>query len=86
MPSCYYMPNPPATQEARAAKFAGIVLAEGIIMPDGKIQSVRIVKSPGLGLDQSVLSTLKKWKCKPATHEGKPVPVRVPFEMMFRLY
>jgi protein TonB len=85
IPSCYHTPSPPYTQEARAAKFEGIVLVEGIIMPDGKIQSVRIVKSPGLGLEGSVLSTLKNWKCKPATHEGKPVPVRIPIEFTFRL-
>ena len=54
-------------------------------MPDGKIQTARIVKSPGLGLERSVLSTLKNWKCKPATHEGKPVPVRIPIEFTFRL-
>jgi protein TonB len=79
------MPNPPYTEEARAAKFEGVVIADGIIMPDGKIQSVRIVKSPGLGLERSVLSTMKTWKCKPAKHEGRPVAVRMPFEIIFRL-
>lgn len=86
MPSCYYMPWPPYTKEARDAKFEGTVLAEGIITVDGNVTSLRIVKSPGLGLDESVIKTLSTWKCKPAVREGKPIPVQIPFEIMFRLY
>ncbi len=48
---------------------------------------MRILKSPGMGLDESVLKTLKKWKCTPVIGpKGKPVPVIVPFEVNFRLY
>src|SRR5271169_5005261 len=66
VPSCYYMPSPPYTKEAKDANFQGTVLAEGLVTLEGKIEQIRILKSPGLGLDQSVESTLKTWKCKPA--------------------
>lgn len=87
LPSCLYMPNPPYTKEARAAKFSGTVLVEGTVGVDGKITHVRILESPGLGLDEVVRKTLEKWKCSPATGpNGKPVPVIVPFQINYRLY
>ena len=87
LPSCFYMPNPPYTKEARDAKFSGSVLVEGIVGLDGKITNLRILKSPGLGLDDQIIRTLKTWRCRPANGpNGKPVPVIVPFQVNFRLY
>lgn len=87
LPGCFYMPNPPYTKEARKAKFSGSILVEGIVGLDGKITDIRVLKSPGLGLDEQVIKTLKTWKCKPAIGpKGTPVPVIVPFEVNFRLY
>ena len=85
VPTCYYMPHPPYSNEAKAAKYEGTLLAEGIVTVDGRITNLRVLKSPGLGLDDSVLKTLKTWKCKPAIHEGKRVAALVPFEITFRL-
>ena len=86
VPSCQYMPEAPYTKEARKAKYQGIFVAEAIIELDGKLSNVRVVKSPGLGLDKPVLETLKKWKCTPAIGpSGKPVRTRIPIEISFRL-
>lgn len=85
LPSCFYSPSPPYTAEARAARFQGNVLAEGSVTVDGRIMNPRILKSPGMGLDDSVLKTLKKWRCKPGTKDAKPVPTIVPFQISFRL-
>lgn len=87
LPSCSYMPNPPYTKEAKAAKFSGSVLVEGIVVLDGKITDIRLVKSPGLGFDEVIKKTMKKWKCSPAIGpNGKPIPVIVPFQFNFRMY
>jgi TonB family protein len=87
LPGCTYMPNPPYTQKARDAKFSGSVLVEAIVGLDGKITDIRILQSPGLGLDEQVIKTLKKWRCNPAVGpNGKPVPVIVPFQINFRWY
>ena len=87
LPVCSYTPTPPYTKEARAAKFEGNILAEGVVGLDGKVTNVRVLKSPGLGMDESVINTLKKWKCKPAKdRDGKPVPAIVPFQIRFHLY
>jgi protein TonB len=87
MPSCFYMPNPPYSEEARKAKYSGVVLVEAIVNLDGHLSNLRLIKSPGLGLDENTLTTLKTWRCKAATGAaGKPVPTIVTFEVSFRLY
>jgi periplasmic protein TonB len=87
LPSCFYMPNPPYSDEARKAKYSGTVLVEAIVTVDGRVTNPRVIKSPGLGLDESTINTLRTWRCKPANGpNGKPVPVQVPFEVTFRLY
>lgn len=87
MPSCFYMPNPPYSDEARKAKYSGTVLVEAVVSVDGRVINPRVVKSPGLGLDESTINTLRTWRCKPANGpNGKPVPVQVPFEVTFHLY
>ena len=87
LPSCFYMPNPPYSEEARKAKYSGTVLVEAIVSLDGKLTNLRVLKSPGLGLDDNTIQTLRTWRCKPAIGpNGRPVPVIVPFEVNFRLY
>jgi len=87
MPSCFYMPNPPYSEEARKAKYSGIVLVEAIVNLDGHLSNLKLIKSPGLGLDENTINTLKTWRCKAATGaSGKPVPTIVTFEVNFRLY
>ena len=85
-PSCYYMPNPPYTKQARAANFQGVVLVNAVVQLDGSVGNMRILKSPGLGLDENILKTMKTWKCHPAKGEKGPLTTRVRFELNFRLY
>ena len=82
-PSCFYMPGPLSTKEAQAAKFEGVVIADVVVTPYGRLENIRIVKSPGLGLDDSVRETLGKWRCQPAKLDGKAVPVKLEFEFNF---
>src|SRR5208282_6219208 len=85
MPSCFYMPNPPYSEEARKAKYSGIVLVEAVVNLDGHLSNLKLIKSPGLGLDENTITTLKTWRCKPSIGpSGKPVPVIVTFEVNFR--
>jgi len=84
-PSCFYMPNPPYTGEAQSAKFAGVILLEGIVDTNGAVKEPRIVVGAPYGLDESAIKSMYTWKCHPATFSGKPVPVLVSFEVNFRL-
>ena len=86
-PTCFYMPNPPYSEEARKAKYSGVVLVEAVITVDGQVTHPRVIRSPGLGLDDSTVQTMRTWRCKAATGPaGKPVPTLVSFEVNFRLY
>ena len=86
LPTCFYMPNPPYTDAARAAKLSGTILLEAIITTDGSVTSPRIIKGLPMGLNEICLKSLQTWRCKPALRNGVPVSVLVPFEVTFRLY
>jgi len=86
-PSCFYMPNPPYSEEARKAKYSGVVLVDAIVTVDGRVIEPRVIKSPGLGLDETTVQTMRTWRCKAALGpNGRAVPTRVQFEVNFRLY
>jgi hypothetical protein len=59
LPVCTYLPTPPITKEAKAAKFHGVVLLLGVIELDGRIAKIRVIKGAGLGLDESAINTIK---------------------------
>jgi protein TonB len=86
-PSCFYMPNPPYSEEARKAKYSGVVLVDAVVTVDGQVTKPRVIKSPGLGLDETTVQTMRTWRCKAALGpSGRPVATSVQFEVNFRLY
>jgi len=86
MPKCTFMPNPPYTDEARKFYLSGAILVEGIIEIDGSVKPLRIIQGLPFGLNDTSFRTLQRFKCSPATLDGKPVRSLVPFEITFRLY
>jgi TonB family protein len=84
-PACPSPPQPHYTKEARAAKFQGTVHVDATLGVDGKIENIRILDSPGLGLDAAVKKALTKWKCRPAIVKGKPAAVTYHLQFNFRL-
>lgn len=79
--------RPSYTSEAMRAKIQGVVTMEAVVMPDGVIGTVQITRSldPTFGLDQEAIRTVKKWRFRPGTRFGQPVPVLVEIEMTFTL-
>lgn len=61
-PSCSYMPSPPYTDEARKAKFSGLILAEGIVYTDGAVREPRIIEGAPYGLNETALNSMATWK------------------------
>jgi len=85
-PTCFYMPDPKYSEEARKAKYSGVVTLQGTITVDGRVTDVQVVRGPGLGLEEKAAEATKEWRCKPALGpNGKPVATRVPIEVTFRL-
>ena len=86
LPSCSYMPNPPYSDGAHKAGISGVIKVEAIVNTEGKLTDMRILAGLPGGLNKNAIDTLKTWRCKPASKDGKPVPVVVPFEINFRSY
>jgi periplasmic protein TonB len=81
-----YQPEPPYSEEARKAKFQGVVVLSIVVDTAGNVTDVQVVRRLGLGLDEKAEDTVKTWKFKPAMRNGTPVPVRVMVEVSFRLF
>jgi TonB family protein len=80
-------PIPSYTPEARKARIEGIVVLQAIIRKDGSVDSFKIIRGLGYGLDESAITTIaSKWRFKPGTLNGEPVDVMANIEVRFRLY
>ncbi|RPJ78138.1 MAG: energy transducer TonB [Acidobacteria bacterium] len=79
--------KPQYTAEAMRAKIQGIALLEAVVLPDGTVGDVRVVRSldPVFGLDQEALKAAKQWRFVPGRRQGQPVPVLVLIELTFTL-
>jgi protein TonB len=85
-PKAIYAPEPGFSEEARKAKYQGVVGMNVIVGPDGRIHDPRVVHSLGMGLDEEALKTVKLWKFEPGKKNGQPVSVAVYIEVDFHLY
>lgn len=80
------MPKPKYTEEAKQARIEGTVVLEAIVRKDGTVDSFRIIRGLGYGLDDSAMSTIEQqWRFMPGTIDGQPVDVRIFFDISFRL-
>jgi protein TonB len=79
--------NPVYPSLARSAQVAGVVILEAVIDAQGRVESVRVLRSIPL-LDQAATDAVKQWSFTPALLNGVPVPVvmtvTVNFEMASR--
>jgi TonB family protein len=57
-----------------------------VVDVQGNPQQVQVVRHLGMGLDQKAVDAVKQYRFKPATLQGKPVPVEVNIEVTFRIY
>lgn len=86
-PVAIYAPDPEFSDEARRAKYQGIVIISVIVDAHGNPVNPRVIRPLGMGLDEKALEAIRKYKFKPALKDGKtPVPVMVDIEVDFRLY
>jgi TonB family protein len=86
-PSCIHCPPPNYTEEARAAKYQGVVVLQVTVTAEGRATNIAILKAPGKGLEARAVEAVRDWKFKPAVGPDRnPVSVIVPIEVTFRLY
>jgi TonB family protein len=86
-PEPIQQPRPPYTEEGRKARAEGEVLLNVVVRKDGSVDSFKIMRGLGYGLDEQAIKTISsKWKFKPGTRNGMPVDVSVNIQIAFRIY
>jgi TonB family protein len=87
LPRVLFEKKPAYTADAMRAKVQGTVLLECVVLPDGTVGRVDIVRSldSTFGLDQEAVKAAKQWRFQPGTRFGEPVPVLVTIELQFTL-
>jgi periplasmic protein TonB len=84
---CLYCPEPPYTEEARKNKLQGQMLLQVLVGEDGKAKQVRVLRSLGMGLDESAEHAVYEWRFAPARDAAKrPVASWVTIETRFQLF
>jgi TonB family protein len=83
-PAPYNRLRPAYPDTASRAEAEATVDAVADIGTDGGVARVEIVRWGGFGLDESVVSTVRRMHFSPATRDGVPVPVRVLLRYNFR--
>lgn len=78
--------DPQFSEQARAAKFGGVVLVNLTLDICGRPQNVHVLRGVGMGLDESAVNAVKQYMFKPAMEDGKPVPVQLNVEVNFQIF
>jgi protein TonB len=87
LPRVLHDERPQYTSDAMRAKVQGAVVVECVVLADGSVGDVRVVRSldPTFGLDQQAVAAAHKWRFTPGTRLGQPVAVLVTIELTFTL-
>lgn len=85
-PNATYTPEPEFSEEARRAKFQGLVYLSITVDETGNVSRVRLERPLGMGLDDNAMQRVKTWRFNPSRLEGQPVAVEMKIEVSFNLY
>jgi len=69
---------------ARSQHVSGNVTIDALIDANGKVTAMKVVSGPTL-LQEAAKDALRQWKYKPATLDGKAVPMHLTVTVQFRL-
>lgn len=78
--------EPEYSAEARRANFNGDVRASIDIDERGRVTSVTVIDSPGLGLDQKFIDAVRQWRFRPAMRDGVAVSSTGTVTLTFRSF
>ncbi|MBI2816586.1 MAG: TonB family protein [Acidobacteria bacterium] len=77
--------DPEYSEQARKAKYQGVVVLNLVVKSDGSVRDVKVVQSLGLGLDEKAVEAVRQWRFRPGLRNGQPVDVLATVEVTFRL-
>jgi periplasmic protein TonB len=77
--------DPEYSEDARKAKVQGTVFLRIEVDASGHTSNISVRQGMGLGLDQKAMDAVSRWKFRPGTVNGKPVPMIAFVDVSFRL-
>jgi len=77
--------RPSYTDDALAKKVQGEVILEVVILAEGKIGTVRILRGLSAGLNQKAIECVRQWLFVPGKFKGQPVDVIAEIEVNFSI-
>jgi periplasmic protein TonB len=86
VPEAIYSPEPSFSEEARKAKFQGVVMLMVVVGKDGHPYNIHVRQSLGMGLDEKAIEAVRNWRFRPATFRGQPVATQIAVQVDFHLY
>ena len=87
MPTLIERVAPRYTADAMRARIQGSVWLECVVLPDGSVGDVRVIRSLDrvFGLDQEAIVAARRWRFRAGRLNGQPVPVIVSIELTFNV-
>jgi TonB family protein len=85
-PKPIFTPDPEYSEEARKAKYQGVVVLWLVVGSDGHPREIKIARPLGMGLDEKAVEAVRTWRFEPARKDGQAVSVVMNVEVSFRLY
>jgi TonB family protein len=85
-PHAVYTPDLEYSEEARQARYLGLVFLGVTVGVDESTSDICIARAAGNGLDEKAIEALRSWRFDPGTKDGVPVPTRVLVQTSFHLY
>jgi TonB family protein len=71
--------------ELQAAGVEGTVMLQAIILKDGSVGSVKVLKSAGQALDDAAMASVRQWQYQPTLLNGQPVETLTTVSVGFQL-
>ena len=72
-------------EEARREGLEADVKLELVVDEEGRVAEVKVLRAAGNGFDEAAVRAARGLAFSPATRGGRPVPVRIPWTLKFRL-
>ena len=86
IPQILVKTTPAYTDEAIKQKVQGIVFMQVIIRRNGRVDSFKILRGLGFGLEERAIQEIaNNWRFRPGTLNGQPVDVLATIEVQFNL-
>jgi len=84
-PKLLHAEEPEYSEEARKARYQGSVLLAIDVDVNGQVSNIRVIRSVGLGLDETAIAAVQKWRFRPALASGRPVTAPAQVQVTFHL-